>query len=69
MKKRLTTESSTQKRPAPFAEESVKRRQTEKTDTKGDDVPIPEEVEDSDLLNTVNTLLNDETGEESVSLE
>ena len=35
------------------------------TDTKGDDVLMPVEIADSDLLHSVNALLNDETGEEA----
>ena len=64
VKKRVTTNSSTEKRTTTFADEPVKRRLTGKTDTKSDDVLMPLGTEDSDLLNTVNTLLNDETGEE-----
>ena len=41
-----------------------------KTDTKGyDDVLMPVEIAASDLLHTVNALLNDETGEEAKPLE
>ena len=36
-----------------------------KTEAKSDDVLVPMEIEDSDPLNTVNTHLNDETGEEA----
>ena len=65
VKKRLTTRSPTEKRTATFADEPVKRRLTRKTDTKNDDVVMPMEIEDSCLLNTVNTLLGDETGVET----
>ena len=65
MKKRVTMKSSAEKRTATLADEPVKRRLTGKTDTKSDDFILPVEIEDSDLLNTVNTLLNDETGEEA----
>ena len=34
-----------------------------KKDTKSDFVLMPVEIEDSDVLNTVNTLLKDKTGE------
>ena len=43
----------------------VKRRLLKKTDLKSDDVLVPVEIEDTDLLHTVNVLLNDETGEEA----
>ena len=57
--------SSTEKRTATFADEPVKRRLTEKTDTKSEDVLMPVKIEKSDLLNKVTTLLNDETEEEA----
>ena len=38
-----------------------------KTDAKSNDVLMPMEIEDWDLLSTVNTFLNDETGEEAKS--
>ena len=41
------------------------RRLMKNTDTKGDDVLMPVEIADSDLLHTVNALLNDETGKEA----
>ena len=65
VKNRVTMKSSTEKRTATFADEPVKRRLTEKTDTKSEDVLMPVKIEESDLLNTVTTLLNDETGEEA----
>ena len=65
----MTMTSSTEKGTATFADEPVKRRLTEKTDPKSDDELIPVEIEDSDLMNTVNTLFNDETGEETKPLE
>ena len=46
-------------------DDPVKRRLVKKTDTKGDDAFMPVEIEDSDLLHTVNALLNDEIGEEA----
>ena len=55
VKKRVTTKSSTEKRTATCADELVKRILTGKTDTKSDDVLMPVEIADSDLLNTVNT--------------
>ena len=61
MLKRLTTKLSTEKRTATFADEPDKRRLTGKTDTKNHDVLIPVESVDWYLLNTVNTLLTDET--------
>ena len=57
--------SSTEKGTTTFADEPVKRRLTEKTDTKSEDVLMPVKMEESDLLNTVTTVLNDETGEEA----
>ena len=62
VKKRLTTKSPTEKRTATFADEPVKRRLTGKTDTKNDDLLTRVEIEDSCLVNTVNTLLSDESG-------
>ena len=64
-KKRLTTKSSTEMRTATVADELVQRRLTGKTDTKNDDMLIPMEIEDSYLLNTVNTLLSDESSVET----
>ena len=55
------------KRPAtPVSppDDPVKRRLLKKTDLKSDDNLMPVEIKDKDLLHTVNTLLNDETGEE-----
>ena len=43
----------------------MKRRLLKKTDLKSDDVLVPVEIEDTDLLHTVKVLLNDETGEEA----
>ena len=66
LKKRVMMKSP--KRPATLvtpSDDLVKRRLMKKIDTKSDDVLMPVEIEDSDLLNTVNTLLNDETGEEA----
>ena len=48
-------------RTATFADEPVERRFTGKTDTKNDDVLMPVEIGDSYRLNSVNTLLGDET--------
>ena len=42
----------------------MKRRLLKKTDLKSDDVLMPVEIKDTDLLFTVNTLQSDETGEE-----
>ena len=60
------------KRPATLvtpSDDPAKRRLLRKTDTKNDDVLMPMEIGDSDLLHTVNTLLNDETGGRSEALE
>ena len=65
VEERVTMTSSTEKGTATLADKPSSRRRTEKTDTKSDDVVIPVETEDSDLLYTVNTLFNDETGEEA----
>ena len=67
-KRRLTTKSSTKQRTATFADadEPVKRRLTGKTHTKNDGVLMPVGIEVSYLLNTVNTLLSDECGNESL---
>ena len=67
VKDRVTMTSSTDMRTATFTDELVKRRMTGKTDTKSDDVLMPVEIEDSDLLNTVIILFNNETGEEANS--
>ena len=67
VKKRLMMKSP--QRPATHVtppDDPVKRRPLKKTDPKSDDVLMPVEIEDSDQLNTVNTLLNDETGEEAM---
>ena len=56
----------TQKTDTPVvlpADDPVKRRLLKKTDLKSDDVLMPVEIEDTDLLCTVNTLQNDENGE------
>ena len=66
VKKRVMMKSP--KRPAtPVSplDDPVKRRLLKKTDLKSDDVLMPVEIEDTDVLHTVNTLLNDETGEEA----
>ena len=49
---------------ATFADERVKRKLTEITETEKDDSLMPVESVDSYLSNTVNTLLSDETGVE-----
>ena len=46
-------------------EDPVKRRLLKKIDLKSDDVLMPMEIEDTDLLPTVNALLNNENGEEA----
>ena len=56
------------KRPAtPVSppDDPVKRKLLKKTDLKSDDVLMPVEIKDTDLLHTVNTLLNDENGEDA----
>ena len=56
----------TQKTATPVelpADDPVKRRLFKKTDLKSDDVLMPVEIEDTDLLCTVNTLQTDENGE------
>ena len=50
--------------PVSPPDDSVKQRLLKKTDLKSDDVLLAQEIKDTDLLHTVNTLLNDETGEE-----
>ena len=65
VKKRLMMKSP--KRPATpvsHPDDPVKRRLLKKTDLQGSDVLMAVEINDTDLLHTVNTLLNDETGEE-----
>ena len=65
MKKRLMMKSP--KRPATpvsLPDDPVKRRLLKKTDLQSSDVLMTVEINDTDLLHTVNTLLNDETGEE-----
>ena len=65
VKKRVMMKSP--KLPAtPFSppDYPVKRRLLKKTDLKSDDVLMPVEIKDTDLLFTVNTLQSDETGEE-----
>ena len=52
----------TEKRPA-TSDDPVKRRLLKKTDLQSSDVLMAVEINDTDLLHTVNTLLNDETGE------
>ena len=51
--------------PVTPSDDLVKRRLMKKTDAKSNDVLMPKEIEDWDLLNIVNTFLNDETGEEA----
>ena len=66
VKKRVMMKSP--KRPAtPVSppDGPAKRRPLKKTDLKSDDVLMPVVIEDTDLLHTVNALLNDETGEEA----
>ena len=56
------------KRPAtPVSppDDPAKQRLLKKTDLESDDVLMPVEIEDTDLLHTVNALLNDETDEEA----
>ena len=48
----------------PVKQRLLKQRLLKKTDLKSDDVLLAQEIKDTDLLHTVNTLLNDETGEE-----
>ena len=65
VKKRVMMKSP--KRPAtPVSppDEPVYRRLLKKKDLMSDDVLLPVEIKDTGLLHTVNTLLNDETGEE-----
>ena len=62
VKKRLITKSP--KRPAApvsLPDDPVKRRLLKKTDMQTSDVLMAVEINDTDLLHTVNTLLNDET--------
>ena len=67
VKKRLMMKSPQRPAtPVTPSDDPVKRRPLKKTDPKSDDVLMRVEIEDSDLLNTVNTLLNDETGEEAM---
>ena len=42
----------------------MKRRLLKKTDLQSRNVPMTVEIKDTNLPHTVNTLLNDETGEE-----
>ena len=70
VKKRVMMKSP--KRPAtPISppDDPVKRKLLKKTDLKSDDVLMPVEIKDTDLLHTVNTLLNDENGEDAKLLE
>ena len=48
----------------PPADDPLQRRLLKKTSLRSDDALMPVEIEDTDLLHTVNTLQNDETGEE-----
>ena len=59
MKKRLMMKS-----PVSPPDDPVKRRLLKKTDLQSSDVPMAVEIKDTNLPHTVNTLLNDETGEE-----
>ena len=66
VKKRVMVKSP--KRPAtPVSppDDPVKRRLLKKTDLKSDDVLMPVKIEDTDLLHTVNVLLNVENGQEA----
>ena len=47
-------------------DDPVKRRLLKKTDLESSDARMAVEINDTDLLHTVNTLLNDETGEEEM---
>ena len=51
--------------PVSLPDDPVKRRLLKKTDLKSDDVLMPVETEDTDLLYTVNALLIGETWEEA----
>ena len=65
VKKRLMMESP--KRPATpvsLHDDPVKRRLLKKTDLQSSDVLMAVDINDTDLLHTANTLLNDETDEE-----
>ena len=56
------------KRPSTLVsapDDPVKRRLLKKTDLKSDDVLTPVEIEDTDLLPTVNALLNDKNAEDA----
>ena len=64
-----TSVKTTEKRTATFADEPVKRSLTRKTDTKKAGVFMPVEIEVLHLLKTANTLLSDETGVETKSLD
>ena len=64
-----TSVKTTEKRTATFADEPVKRSLTMQTDTKNAGVFMPVEIEDLYLLKTANTLLSDETGVETKSLD
>ena len=66
VKKRVMMKSP--KRPAaPVSTpaDPMKRRLLKQTDLKSDDVLMPVEIEDTDLLHTVHALLNHENGEEA----
>ena len=65
MKKRLMMKSPTRPAtPVSLPDDPVKRRLLKKTDLQSSDVLTAVEINDTDLLRMVNTLLNDETGEE-----
>ena len=68
VKKRLTMKSP--KRPATpvsLHDDPVKRRLLKKTDLQSSDVLMAVEINETDLLHMVNTLLNNETDEEEKS--
>ena len=50
--------------PVSPTDDPVKRRLLKKTDLQSSDVLMAVEINDTDLLHTVNTFLNNETGEE-----
>ena len=65
VKKRLVMKSP-KRRATPVSppDDPVKRRLLKKTDLQSNDVLMEVDIKDMDLLHTVNTLLNDNTGEE-----
>ena len=65
VKKRLMMKSPRRPvTPVSPPDDPVKRRLLKKTDQESSDVFMAVEIKDTDLLHTVNTLLNEETGEE-----